>query len=89
MLEAMAMEKAIVCSLTKGQTDVVKANQSGIYVTPGNVLPRLRTAIEKLLLSDRELSAKMGKAGRKIIDESMSLTQYKERLKAYVDAAAS
>ena len=85
LLEAMSMEKAIVCSLTKGQTDVVIADRSGIYVTPGDVT-EMRTAIETLL-SDRELSAKMGKAGRKIIDESMSLTHYTERLKAYVDQA--
>lgn len=85
LLEAMSMEKAVVCSLTKGQTDVVDSDKSGIYVTPGNVT-ELRTALEKLL-EDRDLSAEMGRNGRKIIDDYMSLTHYKERLKVYVDQA--
>jgi len=85
LLEAMSMEKAVICSLTKGQTDVVVANESGLYVTPGNV-PELRQAIEKLL-QDHHLSTKMGQAGRQIIDDYMSLTHYKTRLKSYVDQA--
>jgi glycosyltransferase involved in cell wall biosynthesis len=85
LLEAMAMEKAIICSQTRGQTDVVVDGENGLYVTPEDP-PSLRAAIESLL-SHPEEAKRMGKNGRKRIEEEMSLDQYIERLNRYVEEA--
>ncbi len=85
LLEAMAMGKAVVCSRTPGQTDVVVGDRSGIYVTPEDPA-ELRAAIIELL-NNPDKAAEMGREGRKIIDDYMSLTHYKERLKQFVDEA--
>src|SRR5262249_30064615 len=48
ILEAMAMRNAVVCSRTRGQTDVLLDDVTGVYVPPGDV-PRLRAALVDLL----------------------------------------
>ena len=78
ILEAMAMEKAVVCTNAPGQTDVVIQAQTGLYAEPGDVAS-MRSAIEQLL-SDPQATAQMGQAGRQIIDNEMNLNRYVERL---------
>ena len=85
ILEAMAMERAVICTRTKGQTDVIVDGVQGLYVPPGDV-PALRAAIERLLDHPDE-AERMGKAGRKLIEEQMNLDLYVERLNAHVQAA--
>ncbi len=85
LLEAMAMERAIICSQTRGQKDVIVDGENGLYVTPGNPAS-LRTAIERLL-SHPEETERMGKKGRKRIEEEMSLVCYVARLNGYVEEA--
>ena len=82
LLEAMALEKAIVCSATPGQTDVVVEGETGLYVPPEDATA-LRTAIVKLL-DDPDEAARMGRNGRKRIINYMSLERYVERLNLYV-----
>ncbi|MEM7127652.1 MAG: glycosyltransferase family 4 protein [Chloroflexota bacterium] len=82
LLEAMAMERAIICSRTSGQTDVVVAGETGLYVPPEDPYA-LREAIVRLLASP-ELAEKMGRAGRCRIEEEMSLERYVERLNQFV-----
>lgn len=82
LLEAMALEKAIVCSATPGQTDVVVEGETGLYVPPEDAAA-LRSAIIKLLESPEE-AARMGRNGRKRIVDYMSLERYVERLNQYV-----
>ena len=78
ILEAMAMEKAIVCSRTPGQTDVIQAGETGLYVTPED--PKmLRAAIEQLLDNPEEART-LGQAGRHLLEQEMSLTKYVETL---------
>ena len=85
LLEAMAMGKAVVCSRTPGQTDVVVEGETGLYVPPED--PRaLREAIQ-YLLDQPELRAQMGQNGRRRIEQEMSLACYVERLNAYVNPA--
>src|SRR5436190_19253658 len=48
ILEAMAMGKAVVCSRSRGQTDVIDDGITGVYVAPGDAAA-LRAAIEELL----------------------------------------
>ncbi len=82
LLEAMALEKAIICSATPGQTDVVVGGETGLYVPPEDAAA-LREAIIKLLGNPEE-AARMGRNGRKRIVDTMSLERYVERLNQYV-----
>ncbi|MCB0063322.1 MAG: glycosyltransferase family 4 protein [Caldilineaceae bacterium] len=85
ILEAMAMEKAVICSGTPGQTDVVVDGETGLYV-PAEDPDALQTAIEYLLAHPAE-AERMGKAGRRLVEQEMSLDCYTERLNCYVQAA--
>ena len=82
LLEAMAMEKAVVCTSTPGQTDVVTHDETGYYVPPEDP-QTLRLAIETLL-NNPELSAEMGQRGRERIVNEMSLKKYIEHLMQFV-----
>ncbi len=85
ILEAMAMERTVICSRTRGQTDVIIDGQNGLYVPPGNVAA-LRAAINRLL-ADPQLAADLGRAGRQLMDDEMSLDRYIVRLGSYVGRA--
>ena len=85
ILEAMAMERAVICTRTKGQTDVIINGVQGLYVPPGDV-EALRAAMDRLLDHPEE-AERMGKAGRRLIEEQMSLDLYAQRLNVYVQAA--
>jgi glycosyltransferase involved in cell wall biosynthesis len=74
ILEAMAMGRAVICSETPGQTDVVVDGETGIYVPPGDP-QALRAAIEYLLNNPQE-AERMGQAGRRRVEQTMSLDCY-------------
>ena len=74
ILEAMSMERAVVCSLTPGQTDVIVDGESGIYVAPEDTAA-LRAGIVRLL-DDPGEAARLGAAGRRVIEERMNLDAY-------------
>jgi glycosyltransferase involved in cell wall biosynthesis len=82
ILEAMAMERAVICSRTRGQTDVIVEGETGLYVPPGDVAA-LRAAIQRLLNHPEE-AARMGRAGRRVVEDRMSLDCYVARLSQYV-----
>ena len=83
LLEAMAMEKAVICSRTPGQTDVVVEGETGLYVPPGDA-GALRLAIKRLL-SQPDLVEQLGQNGRLRIENEMSLDRYVVRLNRYVN----
>lgn len=85
ILEAMAMEKAVICTRTQGQTDVIREGETGIYVPPDDP-DALRKAIG-FLLDHPEEAERMGKKGRQLVLEEMSLPCYTRRLKGWVTAA--
>jgi glycosyltransferase involved in cell wall biosynthesis len=82
ILEAMAMGRAVICTKTPGQTDVVVEGETGLYVPPGDP-QALRSAIEHLLANPRE-AERMGQAGRRLVEQSMSLDHYVQRLSRFV-----
>jgi glycosyltransferase involved in cell wall biosynthesis len=82
ILEAMAMEKPVICTRTPGQTDVVVDGETGVYVAPQDPAA-LRNAIV-YLLGQPELMQRMGHNGRARILDGMSLERYTSRLSAYV-----
>ncbi len=85
ILEAMAMGRAVICTRTPGQTDVVIEGETGLYVPPGDP-QALRAAIE-YLLNNPDIAERMGQAGRRRIEEYMSLDHYVARLSRYVHAS--
>ncbi len=82
ILEAMAMERAVICSRTRGQTDVIVDGETGLYVEPGNVM-ELRAAISQLL-ADPDRADRLGCAGHTCVMEHMQLDVYVERLNSIV-----
>ncbi len=86
ILEAMAMGKAVICSRAAGQTDVIAQGETGLYVPPGD--PRaLRSAVAFLLTHPQE-AERMGKNGRRFVEQTASLDRYAQRLHAFVGQAA-
>ncbi|MBC7842670.1 MAG: glycosyltransferase family 4 protein [Gemmatimonadaceae bacterium] len=86
ILEAMAMERAVICSLTPGQTDVIVDGAHGVYVRAEDPAA-LRAAIERLL-RDPDAAARMGRAGRQLIEGKMNLDHYVTGLRAQILALA-
>lgn len=82
LLEAMSMEKAVICSRTPGQTDVVVEGETGLYVAPEKP-EELRAAIMRLLDHPEE-AERLGQNGRFRILSEMSLTRYVDRLSHFV-----
>lgn len=82
LLEAMAMELAVICSQTPGQTDVVVDGETGCYVPPEKP-EALRIAIDDML-QNKEQTLQMGINGRRRIEQKMSLERYVAGLLPYV-----
>jgi glycosyltransferase involved in cell wall biosynthesis len=83
ILEAMAMGRAVVCTRTQGQTDVIMDGITGVYVPPRDS-ERLRSAIEALLdAPDRAIQ--IGAAARRFVVEQCDVEVYARRLAAVVD----
>lgn len=78
ILEAMAMERAVVCSRTRGQTDILVEGQTGLYVPPGDA-SALRAAILRLL-DEPQAAERLGQAARTDVEARLSLQRYVERL---------
>jgi glycosyltransferase involved in cell wall biosynthesis len=82
ILEAMAMGKAVVCSATSGQTDVIVDERTGLYVPPGDAAA-LRAAIERLL-DDPDYAAELGRAARADAEQRFDVVVYAKGLAAEV-----
>lgn len=85
ILEAMAMERAVICSRTPGQTDIIVDRETGLYVPPDDP-QALRAAIERLLNQPEE-AERMGKAGRDKVKRELCLDRYVVRLNQFVQHA--
>ncbi|MCA9935424.1 MAG: glycosyltransferase family 4 protein [Anaerolineales bacterium] len=82
ILEGMALGKAILCSRTPGQTDVVVEGETGLYAPPENAAA-LREKIVYLLEHERERE-EMGSNGRALILSTMNLRHYVTRLATHL-----
>lgn len=83
LLEAMAMGKAIVCTRTTGQTDVVTDGVTGRYVPVGDA-PAMRTALRELL-DDPQRAQALGAAARQWVVEHADIEVYVELLRRRVE----
>ena len=76
LLEAMAMEKAIIATPTDGTNEVIQNDKNGIII-PFNDSQALATAITRLADSP-SLSAKYGQAARSIVEERFNAKRVAE-----------
>lgn len=76
--EAMAMGKAVIVTRNGAPSDLVEDGVTGLYVPPGDV-NALRQAMVRLL-TDRDLTTRMGLAARKAVEEKFNLGAYTSRL---------
>jgi glycosyltransferase involved in cell wall biosynthesis len=83
ILEAMSMGKAMVCTRTTGQTDVIEEGVTGRYVPVGEAVD-MRTAIQELL-GDPERSAAFGRNAREWVRANADIDVYTANLGAVVD----
>jgi glycosyltransferase involved in cell wall biosynthesis len=87
LLEAMAMGKAVICTRTEGQRDIVTDGVNGILVPPFDV-GALRSAVERLLAHPEE-AARMGKAGREFVERSHNLDLFVEKVRSSTEEAVA
>ncbi|MBK5222586.1 MAG: glycosyltransferase family 4 protein [Acidimicrobiia bacterium] len=87
LLEAMAMERAVICSRTTGQTDVVAEAVTGIYVPVGDA-PTLRREV-LALLADPERADRMGRAGRRYVVDQCDISMYSRSIAAIAQHSPS
>src|SRR6266545_462263 len=72
--EAMAMGRAVVATRTRGQVDVIRHGENGLYVPPGDP-EALRAAVRRLLEHPDE-AARMGAAGRALVESCHTLDRW-------------
>jgi hypothetical protein len=87
LTEAMAMGKAVILTRTRGQLDVLRDGEQGLYVPAGDARA-LRAAIEHLIAHPAE-AERMGRAGRTLVEEQHTLTAYVARLGRIIRGDAS
>ena len=80
--EAMAMGKAVVATRTGCPSDLIEDGVSGLYVPPDDT-EALRAAIQRLV-SDPALAQRMGREGRRLVEERFNLDAYAARLRSFV-----
>lgn len=68
IMEALAMEKAVVATRVGGIPDLIKDGDNGFLVEPHN--PEILAKKIKELIQNRDLREKFGKAGRKFVSEN-------------------
>jgi glycosyltransferase involved in cell wall biosynthesis len=76
VLEAMASRKPVVAAAHGGVLETVRDGVTGVLFPPSDS-EALATVINDLL-SDGELRARMGEAGRALVDEKFSLEPFRE-----------
>ena len=84
ILEAMSMERPVVCTATAGQDDTVVEGETGLYV-PHADAAAMQQAIEQLLASPDD-SARLGAAARAWVVEHADVDVYARDLAALADS---
>ncbi len=85
ILEAMAMGRAVVCTRTEGQTDVITDGVDGVYVPPADVAALRATIVA--LLDDPARADTLGRTARQHVAEEADVVVYARRLARVVDDA--
>lgn len=80
IVEAMAMAKAVVVTGARGQVDLLRDGEHGLYVPPGDSAA-LRDAIQ-YLLDHPEEARRMGLAGRAYAERELNMERFADELAA-------
>ncbi|MEO8167055.1 MAG: glycosyltransferase family 4 protein [bacterium] len=83
ILEAFAMGKPVICSLTNGQVGVIEEGKTGIFVPVGDS-KALRNAIVELW-NNPERAEEMGKNARAYIEQHATLDGFVKQVRAIVE----
>jgi glycosyltransferase involved in cell wall biosynthesis len=78
ILEAMSMQRTIVCTRTAGQTDTIVDGRTGVYVAPRDSAG-LRAAIT-CLLEDPARADQLGRCARHWVERHATVEVYADRL---------
>jgi glycosyltransferase involved in cell wall biosynthesis len=88
LIEAMAMERPVVATRKDGTLDIVVDGETGYFV-PARDVPALASALARLI-DDADLREKMGKAGRRRVEELFSQNGQVRRLeKLYINLCST
>jgi glycosyltransferase involved in cell wall biosynthesis len=85
ILEAMAMGKAVICSRTRGQVDVIQEGVTGLYVPIGDAAA-LRAAILSLW-NDPQRALQMGQNARAHVEKYHTLEKFTSTARSAADAS--
>jgi glycosyltransferase involved in cell wall biosynthesis len=85
ILEAMACGKAVICSRTRGQVDVIEDGVTGVFVPVGDA-DAMRAAIVELW-NHPERAREMGRAARAYVEKYHPLEKFCRDVKGAVDAS--
>lgn len=85
ILEAMAMGKAVICSKTEGQVDVIRDGETGLLVAQGD--PEALRAVMISLRNDPERARRIGAAARAYIEKYHTIDEFCHNVRAAVDAS--
>lgn len=85
ILEAMAMGKAVICSRTRGQVDVIQEGVTGLYVPIGDA-SALRAAILSLW-NDPQRAQQMGQNARAYVEKFHTLEKFTSTARSAVEAS--
>lgn len=80
IIEAMALEKAVVASRAGGVTEIVVEGETGLMYTPGDAV-ELASCVKKLL-QDPDLAKRLGKNGRARVERHFHADQTARRVMA-------
>lgn len=78
LLEALAMARPVVATSIDGVIEVAQHGVTGLLVPPGKPAPLADAII--LLLKDSALASRLGKAGRKLVEERFALSRTVEEV---------
>jgi glycosyltransferase involved in cell wall biosynthesis len=85
ILEAMAMGKAVICSRTRGQVDVIEEGVTGLYVPIGDAAA-LRTAILSLW-NEPMRAQQMGRNARAWVEKNHTLEKFTATARSAAEAS--
>lgn len=86
LLEAMALELAVVATSHGGIREVISNNENGILILEGDIMAMAAASVQ--LLEDEETRKRLGKAARLFILKHHKKAQYLEELRRIVQLVA-
>jgi glycosyltransferase involved in cell wall biosynthesis len=87
IVEAMLAGRPVIATRAGGPTEIVTDNQTGLLVEPGD--PHALAAAIQRLLEDRQLAARIGRAGKREAEERFRLDRILQQWAACIEEVIS